>query len=105
MTDQKSLDWISIISTVIAVLCVACAIWSLALGFELRGMRSDVSSKQAAIARGQTLAQANQKLIELLAKAAAQTSNQGIANLLQRNGITFQVNRKTSPESTEEGQQ
>lgn len=66
--------------------------WSVYLGMEIRSSRQEIAAQQTSVVRGQKIGQANQKLIELLARAAAQSQDPQLTALLTNNGITFKVN-------------
>jgi hypothetical protein len=56
-----------------------------------RALQMEVDSEQAKVARGQTFANLNNNLIQLLARTAAEQNDPAIRDLLAKNGVTFQV--------------
>ena len=76
-----------------AIGCAVFAIWSFILGMEVRSLRAEVTEKRTELAKGQTFTRVNKGLIELLARAAAQTDDAAITELLKANGVTFKVRR------------
>jgi len=77
-------DGLGVIALVLAVLNIAGAERN-------RALQAEVTAGQAVLQRGQTFANVNNSLIQLLAKAAAESNDSAIRDLLARNGVTFEL--------------
>ncbi|WP_152417373.1 hypothetical protein [Sandarakinorhabdus sp. AAP62] len=81
----------------LAVLALVLALLNVAGAQRNRALQSEVEEGQQALVRGQTFANVNNSLIQLLAKTAAERNDPALRELLARNGITFQVSAPAQP--------
>lgn len=81
----------------LAILALILAVLSVAGAQRNRSLQSEVEAGQQALVRGQTFANVNNSLIQLLAKTAAERNDQALRDLLARNGITYQVSAPAQP--------
>lgn len=64
-----------------------------------RALQAEIEAQQAAVQRGQTFANLNNSLIQLLARTAAEQNDPALRTLLSDNGVTFQVQAPQVPPS------
>ena len=83
-------DGLGVVALVLALLNVAAAQRN-------RALQAEVAERQTALQRGQTFANVNNSLIQLLAKAAVERNDTAVRDLLARNGVTFQVTPGPTP--------
>ena len=88
-SDRRS--WQTWLRDGLGVLALLLALLNVAGAQRNRSVQAAFDRQQAALQRGQTFANINNSLIQLLAKAAAETNDTAIRDLLARNGVTFQL--------------
>lgn len=81
----------------LGLLALILALANLVQGYYNRKLQDDVVSGQAQLGKAQTLANVNNSLVQLLAKAAAENNDNDIRDLLARNGVTFKANAPVQP--------
>lgn len=80
------------IELALGALALLLAVATVVLSSGNRNLQATLSEGQSKVARMQTLANLNNSLIQMLAKAAADNNDKNIRQLLANNGITYNVN-------------
>lgn len=75
----------------LGLVALALAVWVLIAAADNRARQADLAARAQTIARAQTLANVNNGIIQLLARASAETGDPQLRALLAANGVTFQV--------------
>ncbi len=88
---MSSSDTVRKVELGLGALALVLAITTVILGSGNRGMQQQLAEGQAKVARIQSLANLNNNLIQLMAKAAADNKDGDLRQLLERNGITFKA--------------
>lgn len=83
--------WQSWLRDGLGLLALILALLNVAGAQRNRDLQGKVDAAQPALQRGQTFANVNNSLIQLLAKAAAERNDPAIRELLARNGVTFKL--------------
>lgn len=89
---MASRSWQAWLRDSLGVLALMLAVLNIAGAQRNRALQAEVTAGQAVQERGQTFANVNNSLIQLLAKSAAEKNDGALRDLLARNGVTFQLN-------------
>jgi len=85
----------------LGALALLLAVLNVAGAQRNRGLQATVDAQQANVVRGQTFANLNNNLVQLLAKTAAEQNDAALRQLLANNGVTFQVQAPAPPAGAE----
>lgn len=88
------------VATVLAAACFMAMAADLALGYGNRSARADVTQRQQYVQQSVQLEGLYKEIIRALAELAARNSDSDVKAMLQRHGITFNVNAAATPAAT-----
>ena len=92
MSDGGGRGWPYWLRNGLGGLALVLAVLSVISAQANRGLQQEVDAARPDLAKGQTFANVDNSLIQLLAKAAVEKNDAALRDLLARNGVTFRVN-------------
>jgi hypothetical protein len=99
MTDDVSKSRFEGIAVLLGALVLILAIASVVQSARNRTLQTQVSEGQVKLAKAQTLANLDNSLVQLMAKAAAEKNDGALRDLLARNGVTFKAPLAPAPDA------
>jgi hypothetical protein len=97
MTDLGSDTRGGLASTALGGLALVLALATAWQSNSNQALQKQVVDGQAQLAKAQTLANLDNSLVQLLAKAAVDNNDPALRDLLARNGVTFKANAAPQP--------
>jgi cell division protein FtsB len=91
MTDHIPSSRLDGIAILLGALALILAVVVVVQSASNRALQQKIATGQAKLAQAQTMANLDNSLVQLMAKAAADRNDSALRNLLARNGVTFKT--------------
>jgi cell division protein FtsB len=99
MTDDAPRSRFDGVAVFLGALALILAIAGVIQSARNRSLQAQVAEGQAKLAKAQTLANLDNSLVQLMAKAAADKNDGALRDLLARNGVTFKMPPAPAPDA------